>query len=770
MTNKTRLDNTYKDYIMNKKIFSLAVLALTVSACQTTTDVKENPSLTSYVDPYIGTDYHGHVFLGANVPFGGVQVGPSNITQGWDWCSGYHYSDSTIIGFAHTHLSGTGIGDLGDIVFMPTTGVIPITKGTLENQESGYLSKFSHANEVVSPGYYSVRLDKYNIEAELTSTARGAIHRYKYPSNADNVNIVVDLESGIGWDTPVEGYLKQIGDNKIEGYRYSKGWAPDQRLYFVAEFSEPIVSIVYYNDTIKMENENKAKRLKAFVKFKDAGKNGKEIISRVAISPVSTEGAERNFVAEVKGKAFNDVKNTANTKWNDFLSKIEIKGTNQADIRSFYTAMYHTAFAPQTFNDVNGDYRGADGKIYNSPSTVYTVYSLWDTYRAAHPLFTITAPERVGEMVNNMLDIYDQQGKVPVWHLAGNENDCMVGFSSIPVIVDAYLKGFKGFDPNKAYEAIKNYAMLNERGLDYVRTNEFIPSEKENESVAKALEYCISDWAIAQMAKRMGKTEDYDYFLKRSKYYKHYFDKNSGFMRGKLLNGEFREPFDPVYSTHRKDDYCEGNAWQYTWLVPHDVEGLIALFGSEKAFSTKLDSLYTISSELGEGASSDISGLVGQYAQGNEPNHSTPFLYNYIGEQWKTAKLTRHIMKTFFTDTPDGMCGNEDAGQMSAWYIFTSMGFYPSNASSGAFVIASPLFEEVKINVGNNKQFVVTAENNSDKNIYIQSATLNGKPYAKTFITYKDIMAGGALKFVMGDTPNKKYGAAKEDRPQSIVY
>lgn len=756
---------------MKKMILSLAVFALFISACQPKMNGEEALSLTSYVDPYIGTDYHGHVFLGVNVPFGGVQLGPSNITQGWDWASGYHYSDSTIIGFAHTHLSGTGIGDFGDIVFMPTVGEVPLRKGTIENQESGYLSKFSHDNEVVSPGYYSVLLDKYDITAELTATERGAVHRYNYPADAKNVNIVVDLESGIGWDSPSEGYIKKIADNKIEGYRYSTGWATDQRLYFVAEFSEPIESIELYNDTLKLENGvDKAERLKAFIKFSDADSGGKDIVSRVAISPVSIEGAERNFLAEVSGKSFGDVMESADKKWNDFLSKIEVKGSNSVDLIAFYTALYHTAFAPQTFNDVNGDYRGADGKIYNSPSTVYTVYSLWDTYRAAHPLLTITAPERVSEMVNNMLDIYDQQGKVPVWHLAGCETDCMVGFHSIPVIVDAYLKGFKGFDAEKAFEAIKNYAMLNERGLEDIRNNEYISADKELESVAKALEYCIDDWAIAQMALRMGKTADYDYFLKRSKYYKHYFDKNIGFMRGRLANGKFREPFNPVASTHREDDFCEGNSWQYTWLVPHDVEGLVELFGSETAFSTKLDSLFTISSELGKDASSDISGLVGQYAQGNEPNHSTPFLYSYIGEQWKTSELTRHIMKTFFTDAPDGLCGNEDAGQMSAWYIFTSIGFYPANATNGAFIFASPLFDEVSINVGDGKKFNVIAENNSDKNIYIQSATLNGKPYTKSFITYKDIMAGGELKFVMGATANKEYGAAKEDRPQSIVY
>ncbi|MFI3262355.1 MAG: GH92 family glycosyl hydrolase [Rikenellaceae bacterium] len=754
---------------MKRLIFGFATLALMLSACQTMTKTEDAVSFTSYVDPYIGTDYHGHVFLGANVPFGGVHLGPVNITFGWDWTSGYHYSDSTVIGFSHTRLSGTGIGDLSDIVFMPTVGETPTFKGTTKDQASGYLSTFYRENEVVEPGYYSVLLNKYNIGVELTTTERGAVHKYKYPANSENVTIIVDLESGNGWDAPTECYLKKIGDNKIEGHRLSTGWAKDQRVFFVAEFSEPIESIEYHDEKGKI-NADKSTRLKAFIRFKNAGSEGKEILSRMALSPVSVQGAESNFAAEVKGRTFEDVRVDADKKWNTFLSKIELEGKNEADKRAFYTALYHTAFAPQTFNDVTGDYRGADGKLYNSPSTVYTVYSLWDTYRAAHPLLTITAPERVGEIVNNLVEIAEQQGKVPVWHLMGSENNCMVGFHSIPVIVDAYLKGFEGFDAERAFKVISDYANLDERGLNYVRTNEYIPAEKEGESVAKALEYCIDDWAVAQMAKRMGKTEEYEYFKKRSENYKHYFDKNRGFMRGKLSNGKWNEPFDPVQSTHRKDDYCEGNAWQYTWLVPHDVEGLIGLFGSDELFVTKLDSLFTISSDIGGHSSPDISGLVGQYAQGNEPNHSTPFLYNYAGQQWKTAAMTRHIMRTFFTDAPDGLCGNEDCGQMSAWYVFTAMGFYPANATSGAFLISSPLFDEVTINVDEDKTFKVIAENNSEENIYVQSATLNGEPHTKTFITYKDVMAGGELKLIMGATPNKEYGASVEDRPQSMVY
>ena len=724
----------------------------------------------AYVDPLIGTDYHGHVFLGANVPFGGVQLGPTNITEGWDWCSGYHYSDSTLIGFAHTHLSGTGIGDYGDILFLPVSGPRILSRGTLENQDSGYMAKYRHATETARPGYYSVLLDRYGIRAELTAGQRAGYHRYTYPDGTENASVVIDLEDGTGWDAPVEGYLRQVDDRTVEGYRLSTGWAPDQRVYFVARFSQPIREITLSEqDSVVEGTEAKLRRLKAFLDFGDAPE-GITLEATVALSAVSIEGAYKNLAAEPQGVSFDERVAQAGDAWNLALDKIRVKGGTEAERRAFYTALYHAQFFPAVFSDADGTYRGADGKIYHDTANTYTVYSLWDTYRAAHPLYTILDPVKAGEFVNDFVKIYEQQGKVPVWHLAGNENNCMVAYQSIPVIADAVLKGIGGFDAEKAYQAAKAYALLNERGVNFIRENEYIPADSLNESVAIALECAIGDWGIAQMARKLGHQEDYEYFLKRSKYYRHYFDPGRQFMRGKLADGTFREPFDPVHSVHRGDDYCEGNAWQYTWLVPQDVEGLVALFGSEEAFATKLDSLFTISSELGEGASSDISGLVGQYAQGNEPNHSTPFLYNFIGQQWKTAALVRHIMKTYFTDAPDGLCGNEDVGQMSAWYVFTSMGLYPANAMSGAFLIASPLFDEANIALPDGKRFRIVTENNSDANIYVQSAELNGKPYTKSYITYKEIMAGGELKLVMGPEPNKAFGAAEADRPKSMVY
>ena len=427
--------------------------------------------------------------------------------------------------------------------------------------------------------------------------------------------------------------------------------------------------------------------------------------------------------------------------------------------------------APSLFNDVNGDYRGADKNIHKGNGhETYTTFSLWDTYRAAHPLFTLVQQDRVNDFINSMLAIYQQQGKLPIWHLHGNETNTMVGYSAVPVIADAYLKGFRGFDAELAFEAMKTSALLDERGGDYVKSQGWIPADSQVESVARAMEYAIDDWALAAMAKAMGKTEDAELFAKRATYYQNYFDPSTGFMRGKMADGSWRTPFNPISSQHREDDYCEGNAWQYTWLAPHDVEGLIDLFGTEDAFVTKLDSLFSIESIKVEGASADITGLIGQYAHGNEPSHHISYMYAWAGQQWKSAEKVREICTTMYNDQPDGLCGNEDCGQMSAWYVFSSMGFYPVNPANGAYVFGSPLFARAEIALPEGKKFRVIAENNSKENLYIQSATLNGKPYEKTFITHKEIMNGGELVFQMGSTPNMEYGKAMENRPRSVVY
>ena len=742
--------------------FPVLVLALTITSCANKKEAKPTvepeTNFTQFVDPYIGSDYHGHVFVGANVPFGAVQLGPNNPTQGWDWCSGYHYSDSILIGFAHTHLSGTGIGDLGDILFMPVSGDFVPSKN--EKDIYSWQAKYAHQNETVKPGYYAIDIEKYNVKAELTTSERVGFHKYNF-KNEGNSKVIVDLKYGTGWDNLTKSEIKQAGKNSIQGLRFSKGWANDQRVFYFTEFSKEIKSL----EIIK--SDKNIGEITVIIEFEGNG----ELMAKTAISPVSIEGATNNMAAEIAGWDFDSVYKSANEKWNTELGKIKIETENLAEKKTFYTSLYHTMIAPSLFNDANGDYRGADNEVHqNSGHQTYTTFSLWDTYRAAHPLFTLVQPERVSDFVNTMLDIYDQQGKLPIWHLHGNETNTMVGYHAIPVIADAYLKGFTGFDAERAFEAMKTSALRDERGLDFVKSQGFIPADSQVESVARALEYAIDDWCIAAMANALGKTEDAELFTKRSKYYKFYFDDSIKFMRGKMADGTWRTPFSPIFSQHREDDFCEGNSWQYTWLAPQDVEGLIEIHGGENAFVTKLDSLFSISSEQVEGASSDISGLIGQYAHGNEPSHHTVYLYAYAGQQWKTAEKVREICTTFYTDQPDGLCGNEDCGQMSAWYVLSSMGMYAVNPANGAYVFGSPLFNSAEIVLPGEKSFKIIAENNSNENLYIQSATLNGEAYTKSFITHKEILNGGELVFKMGNTPNPEFGADMENRPKSIVY
>lgn len=737
-------------------------------ACTLEDDISED--VLTYVDPLIGSGFHGHVFVGANVPFGGVQVGPTNFSQGWDWCSGYHYSDSIVRGFSQLHLSGTGIGDLGDVLMMPAVGKRNIDPGTVENISSAYSSKYKHSTEKVSPGYYKVELEKYNIKVELTATERVAFHRYTYPASK-NARVVIDLGEGINWDAPVKTYLHQINETTFEGYRYSKGWADDQREYFTLELNKPVEHFALYSDGQKMEgDEAEGAVVKGFLEFET--EEGEVVLMKIGMSAVSMAGGKKNILAELSGWDFDATLTLAEDKWRQALSRITIKTNDRAKKRTFYTAMYHTRFSPSLFSDADGTYRGADYKVYPDPGyQSYTVFSLWDTYRAANPLYTLSAPAHVGDIVNTLLAIYKEQGKLPVWHLRGAETNCMVGYSAIPVVVDACFKGVEGIDHQLAYEAVKATATGDfEPGVAEIMECGYIPADKMKESVARAMEYAISDWAVAQLAKKLDKQEDYEYFSLRAKAYEQYFDKESRFMRGKLENGDWRNPFDPVSAVHGENDYCEGNAWQYLWLVPQDPEGLIELMGGEQPFTEKLDELFSVSSELQEGASADITGLIGQYAHGNEPSHATVYLYSYAGQQYKTAKLVHQINTTMYTDQPDGICGNEDAGQMSAWYIFSSMGFYPVNAANGMYVFGSPLFEEVTIEIPGDKKFTIKAEGVSDENIYIQSAILNGKPHLKTFITHKEIIAGGELVFEMGATPNKEYGNRLEDRPQSKIY
>jgi predicted alpha-1,2-mannosidase len=729
-----------------------------------TSNAQTNPA--QYVDPMIGSSGHGHVFVGANVPFGAVQLGPSNIFEGWDWCSGYHYSSNTIVGFTHTHLSGTGIGDLNDVLLMPATGPLQLNKGTKEDPDHGYLSTFSHEHEVSKAGYYSVMLDKYKIAAELTATERVGFHKYTFTGKQDHPHVILDLADGMGWDRPVETYIKQVDATTIVGYRYSAGWAKDQRLFFAVKLSQPLSSMALYDSTA-MASGSAAKglKMKAVLNFKAITNNVLQL--KVGISPVSYENALANITAEIPAWDFYKVVASATAKWNKELSKIQIEGSTDTK-KVFYTALYHTMIAPSLFNDVNGDYRGTDKKIYHKPGfTNYTTFSLWDTYRAAQPLYTIIHPDRVSDIISTFLAIYKQQGLLPVWHLMGNETNTMIGYHAVPVIVDAYLKGFRNYDTALAYEAVKKSAMQQTDGIDYVQQLKYIPADKVGEAVAKGLEYAIDDYCIAQMAKAMHKTEDYEYFSKRAKLYANYFDPNIHFMRGKLADGSWRTPFDPVASKHRADDYTEGNAWQYTWLVPQDPEGLIKLFGGDQAFGKKLDSLFTVSAVKEQGSSPDISGLVGQYAQGNEPDHHTPYMYAYAGQPWKTASVIRSVTDSLYTSKPDGLCGNEDLGQMSSWYVFSAMGFYPVNPANGNYVFGSPLVDRALIRLPLNKTFEVKAVGNSKENKFIQKATLNGKPYTKAYISHADIVAGGQLVLYMGAKPSAIWGVSMADRPKS---
>ncbi|MDR2954804.1 MAG: GH92 family glycosyl hydrolase [Prevotella sp.] len=738
-------------------LISAAISILLVCSCSNSGNQGKLENLTQYVDPYIGTGDHGHVFMGANVPFGLVQLGPSNIPQGWDWTSGYHISDSTIIGFSHMHLSGTGIGDLGDISFMPAIGNPTLARGDASDKESGMYSLFRRETETAKAGYYAVHLDRYNVDVELTATKRVGFHKYTFPASGDS-KVIIDLENGQAWDRPVEGYLIQENDTVISGYRYSQGWSNDQRVFFTAVFSKPMKGfIVSEKNDVKEGNTIKAERVYGQALFDTKDKD--ELYIKVALSPTSIENAKLNMQTELAGWDFNQTIKNADNAWNEELNKILIATNDNAVKRTFYTALYHTMIAPSEFCDVNNDYYGADQKMHkNGAFKNYTTFSLWDTYRAAHPLMSIIHPEKMSDIVNTMLTIYQQQGKLPVWHLMGCETNCMVGNPGVIVVADAILKGYDGFDKDLAYEAMKNSMMMDERGLVFLREYGYIPYDKEHEGMSKAMEYAIADWSLAQVAKQMGKTEDYEYFDKRSKVYQYYFDKEIGFVRGLSSEGKFRDEFNPFRSIHREGDYVEGNAWQYTWLVPHDIQGLMNSFGSKDKFVEKLDSLFIVQGDLGEGSSPDISGLIGQYAHGNEPSHHVIYIYPYIGQPWKTADKAREVMSVLYHDQPAGLSGNEDVGQMSAWYVLSAMGFYQVEPAGGKYIFGSPIIDEATIRVKDGKTFRVIARNNSTDNKYIQGVTLNGKLYDKYYINFSDIAKGGTLEFEMGNKPSDTWG------------
>jgi len=693
--------------------------------------------LTRYVNPFIGTGGHGHTFPGAIVPFGMVQLSPDTRLTGWDGCSGYHYSDSTIYGFSHTHLSGTGISDYGDILLMPTVGRV-----------SSYTSRFQHRNETATPGYYSVKLDDDNIFVELTATARAGLHRYTFPAT-DKADIVLDLAHR---DKVVDSGLKITGDTTIVGWRRSEAWAKDQIVYFALEFSQPFTS-------------HGGQELKTYFRF-DA-RPGKPILVKVGISSVDIDGALKNLRAEVDHWNFDKVRADAVAAWNAELNKITVSGGTDAQLTNFYTSLYHAMTAPNLFMDVDGRYRGRDFKTHTADGfTNYTVFSLWDTFRAAHPLYAIIDQKRTRDFIKTFLAQYEQGGRLPVWELAANETDTMIGYHAVSVIADAAVKGVDGFDLRKAFNAMKHSAELRSyRGLGAYIDKGFLTMEEQRESVSKVLEYAYDDWCIAEVARMLGETDDYKRYSGRAQSYKNMFDPVSGFMRPRS-NGNWVEPFDPREVTFA---FTEANSWQYTFFAPHDVSGLIKLIGGRAKFSEKLDQLFSANSRTTGRDQVDITGLIGQYAHGNEPSHHMAYLYNYVGQPWKTQSRVHQIMKEFYKPEPDGLIGNEDCGQMSAWYVFSAAGFYPVTPGSKIYAIGSSLFPEIRFNLENGKSFVVRARGISDRNIYIQSATLNGKRYDKSFLTHDDLMAGGELVFEMGAQPNLKWGTGVGNEPVSKV-
>lgn len=746
-----------------KTIKLSAIVGLLMCACSLNASAQTGNA--QYVNPIIGSGGHGHVFVGANVPFSAVQLGPMNIFKGWDWCSGYNYSDNIIIGFSHNHLSGTGCADLGDVSLMPYSGNLRTARGEQNNIEGAASSYFKHENEKVAAGYYAVKLDN-GVNVELAATERVGMHHYTYTAGGPS-RVMIDLVNGIGSEA-YEAYVRKVDDTTIEGYRFVHGWAPFHKIFFYAKFNQPIKSLdTFMGDKAAGQDELQGKEVKAVVTF---GDDVKDVLVKVAISSVSCTNAKMNLDSEMADWNFNAVHQAAVDKWDKALSVINIEGT-PSQKRVFYTALYHCFIAPNLYCDVNGDFRGMNDQIYtNNKFKNLTTFSLWDTYRTLNPLFTIIARNQVPDMINSMLSIYDQNGKLPIWPLLAGETNCMPGYSSVPVIADAYMKGITGFDADRALKYMVSTATKkNYRGIGDFMKYGYIPADKLGEATSVNLEYAADDWGTALMAKKMGRTDIYNTFIKRGSSYELLFDKKINKIHPKMADGSWYEPYNPFLANHRDHvgDFTEGNGWEYTFMVPQNPEGLVALHGGDAPFVKNLDSLFVAEGDLGEGAPPDVSGMIGQYAHGNEPNHHIPYLYVYAGAQYKTAAMIREIQKKFYLDQPEGYPGNEDCGQMSAWHVMSALGFYQVNPSNGVFVFGSPLFTKTTVHIPGGKPFTVIAQNNNAKNIYIKSAKLNGKAYTKSYITYDDIMKGGTLEFVMSASPNKNFGKAQKDRPVS---
>lgn len=738
---------------------------------------------TQYVKPLTGTQRMGHTFPGATVPFGSVQLSPDTDTlmyekngkyqkEVYQYCAGYQYEDKTIVGFSHTHFSGTGHSDLGDFLIMPTTGPLQLNPGTAENPEHGYRSRYSHANETAEPAFYKVHLDDHNITAELTATTRVGFHQYTFPSS-DSAHIILDLMHGI---YNYEGknvwtFVRVENDTLVTGYRQTNGWGRTRTVYFAMVFSKPFSSYGHarYDSSIyrgfwrkfdasKNFPEMAGEKIRAYFNF-STGKNEK-IQIKFALSPVSTQGALENLVSEIPDWDFDRVKNKGRQQWNDELGKVKVTMPTQKDLETFYTSLYHTFLGPTVYMDTDGRYRGIDQNIHQADGFVnYTTFSLWDTYRALHPLFNIVQPARNGDMIRSMLAHYNQSvhKMLPVWSHYANENWCMIGYHSVSVIADAMIKGNDRFDWDEALAACAATAQQKYYdGLEYYMTMGYVPDDKNSSSVSKTLEYAYDDWAIAQMAKKLGNKAVHDEFMKRSEYFRNVFDPSIGFMRPKLSDGTFRKNFHTLETDGQ--GFIEGNSWNYSLYVPHNVPALIELIGGKKRFSQYLDSLFTM--HLPDeffAHNEDITreGIIGNYVHGNEPSHHVPYLYNWIGEPWKTQEKVRMILATKYSNTPDGLSGNDDCGQMSAWYIFSALGFYPVAPGSDRYSIGSPLVQSAAITLENGHTLSIEAKNQSVKNVYIQKIYLNGKEWKEPFFIHSDLMNGASIVFEMGAKPKK---------------
>lgn len=717
--------------------------------CKESKEVVDQVKLTAFVNPFIGTDGPGNTYPGATVPFGMVQLSPDIGISGWDRIAGYFYQDSIITGFSHMHLSGTGAGDLYDILVMPTNSRF---SERIEANHFKPFSSFSHEKETASPGYYSVDLLDYGIKAELTTTERVGIHKYTFPKD-DNSQIHIDLGYSLNWDSPTETHIKVVNNNTIEGYRKSTGWAKDQRVYFVIKLSKPFNAYqIFKNDSI-VTSPVTGKNTKIILDY--VTEDGEEIIIKTGLSTANIEGAYKSLEVEAPHFDFDKLKNEAENKWETQLSKINITIADDTKKQIFYTMLYQSMLAPTLFSDLNGNYKGANDSIMKAANfDRYDTFSLWDTYRAAHPLYTILHPNRVSDMVNSMLAHYEETGLLPVWSMQGNETNMMIGYHAVPVIVDAYFKGIKDFDSELAYKACIASATDHSRQIDEYMALGYVPAGDGDDdwSVSKTLEYAYDDWCIAQFAQALGKTDEYNSFSKRSEYWRNLYDSQSNFMRPKLKDGNFVKDFIPKdYSTY----FCESNAWQYFWSVQHDIEGLTSIVGGKEIFEKKLDSMFTLNPLPDDKLPIFSTGMIGQYAHGNEPSHHVAYLYNYIEKPWKTQKLVREILETQYQNEPSGHCGNEDCGQMSSWYVFSALGFYPVNPAQGVYAFGSPLIDTATITLENGKTFKVKALNNSLENIYVQSISLNGELIERNYITHKEIMEGGELVFDMGNNPNK---------------